>query len=82
VLKDSRKIYGAGEQIKWVSHQGFADSHPDVAKMFNAWHMTPEQLSQLMLTIEKAGDPDEGAAQWIDENRKLVDGWLMTGGDN
>ncbi|MGQ7245059.1 glycine betaine ABC transporter substrate-binding protein [Salinicola sp. V024] len=76
VLKDPKKTYSAGEQIKWVSHQGFAASHPDVAKMLDAWHMTPEQLSQLMLTIEKAGDPDDGAAQWIEENRKLVDGWL------
>lgn len=82
VLEDPKKTYSAGEQIKWVSHQGFAAANPEVAKMLDAWHMTPDQLSQLMLTIEKSGDPDEGAAQWIADNRKLVDGWLAaSGGD-
>ncbi|NRB55222.1 MAG: glycine betaine ABC transporter substrate-binding protein [Salinicola sp.] len=76
ILDDPKKTFSAGEQIKWVSHHGFGDDNPGLKAMLDAWHMTPEQLSQLMLEIEKTGDPDKGAAQWIAANRDLVDGWL------
>ncbi|WP_110643895.1 glycine betaine ABC transporter substrate-binding protein [Salinicola sp. CPA57] len=76
VLEDPKKTFSAGEQIKWVSHHGFGDDNPELKAMLDAWHMTPEQLSQLMLEIENTGDPDKGAAQWIADNRELVDGWL------
>ncbi|KAA0018172.1 glycine betaine ABC transporter substrate-binding protein [Salinicola corii] len=76
ILDDPKKTFSAGEQIKWVSHHGFGDDNPGLKAMLDAWHMTPEQLSQLMLEIENTGDPDKGAAQWIAANRDLVDGWL------
>jgi glycine betaine/proline transport system substrate-binding protein len=77
ILDDPKKTFSAGEQIKWVSHHGFGDDNPELKAMLDAWHMTPEQLSRLMLEIENAGDPDKGAAQWIADNRDLVDGWLV-----
>lgn len=76
ILDDPKKTFSAGEQIKWVSHSGFGDANPELKAMLDAWHMTPEQLSQLMLEIEQTGDPDEGASQWIADNRDLVDSWL------
>lgn len=76
ILDDPAGIFASNQQIKWVSRSGFADDEPQVAKMLDAWHMTPEQLSTLMLEIENTGDADEGAAQWIDDNRELVEGWL------
>lgn len=82
ILEDPDKTFSAGEQIKWVSHHGFGDDNPELEAMLDAWHMTPDQLSKLMLEIEKAGDPDKGAAQWIADNRDLVDEWLSGTGDN
>ncbi|WP_110597566.1 glycine betaine ABC transporter substrate-binding protein [Salinicola lusitanus] len=76
ILADPKKVFSAGEEIKWVSHHGFSASNPELTAILDAWHMTPGQLSQLMLVIENAGDPDKGAAQWIADNRELVDGWL------
>ncbi|MDW5378604.1 glycine betaine ABC transporter substrate-binding protein [Halomonas sp. HP20-15] len=76
MLDDPKDTLVSGQQIKWFSRRGFIEEHPDVAKILDAWHMTPDQLSQLMLAIEKTGDPDKGAAQWIADNRKLVDEWL------
>lgn len=79
LLDDPKDALVSGQQVKWFSKQGFAESNPEVAAMFDAWHMTPAQLSQLMLAIEKRGDADKGAAQWIANNRDLVDGWLAAG---
>ncbi|WP_136065545.1 glycine betaine ABC transporter substrate-binding protein [Modicisalibacter radicis] len=76
ILDDPQDTLVSGQQIKWFSRRGFVEQHPEVARMLDAWHMTPEQLSQLMLAIEKSGDPDKGAAQWIANNRQLVDQWL------
>ncbi|WP_148254142.1 glycine betaine ABC transporter substrate-binding protein [Aidingimonas lacisalsi] len=81
-LEDPKKSYGGGDDIMWMSHKGFADRHPDVAAMMNEWHMSHEQLADLMLTIEEDGEPAEGAAIWIEENRDLVDEWLAAGNDN
>lgn len=77
-LKDPKQSYGGGDDIKWMSVKGFAEQHADVTAMLNAWNMSHEQLADLMLTIEKAGDPDKGAQQWIAEHRDLVDEWLAS----
>lgn len=81
ILDDPKGALVSGQQVKWLAEKGFDESHPGVAAMLDAWHMTPEQLSTLMLEIEKTGDPDQGAAQWIDDNRELVDGWLAADDD-
>ncbi len=78
-LKDPKKAYGGGDDIMWMSTTGFAQEHPKVAAMLDAWHMSHEQLADLMLTIEEAGDPDAGVEQWLGEHRALVDEWLAAG---
>jgi len=82
ILDDPENTLVSGQQVKWFARKGFPELHPEVAKMLDAWHMTPGQLSALMLLIESSGDPDKGAAKWIADNRDLVDGWLAaSGGD-
>lgn len=75
-LEDPKQAYGGGDDIKWMSVKGFAKQYADVTAMLDAWQMSHKQLADLMLTIEKAGDPDKGAKQWIAEHRERVDGWL------
>lgn len=75
-LEDPKQSYGGGDDIKWMSTRGFAKQHAEVTAMLDAWHMTHDQLADLMLTIEKVGDPGEGARQWIDAHQELVDEWL------
>ena len=42
--------------------------------------MSDGELGSLMLTIERAGNAEAGARQWLAENRSLADGWLAAKG--
>lgn len=74
-LKDPENIYGDSDDIYWFSRSDFEKDFPEVTKYFNQWDMTHEQMSSLMNTIRKAGEPEKGAKQWISENQELVDEW-------
>ncbi|NAO96033.1 MULTISPECIES: glycine betaine ABC transporter substrate-binding protein [unclassified Halomonas] len=78
-LEDPKKSYGGGDDIMWMSPKGFGEEHPEVTQMLDTWHMSHDQLADLMLTIENLGDPTQGAKQWIEEHRDLIDGWLAEG---
>nr|WP_299246264.1 glycine betaine ABC transporter substrate-binding protein [uncultured Halomonas sp.] len=79
-LDDPENVYGAEEEaIYWFSRKGFTEDDPWLTAVLNAWEMDDDSLGGLMAIIEETGDPAEGAQQWIDENRELVDGWLAAG---
>lgn len=74
-LKDPKNIYGKGEKIHYMTRTGFEKDHPEVVSWLNQWEMSHQQLATLMAVIKKTGDPAEGATQWIENNRSLVDKW-------
>ncbi|MEC9483507.1 MAG: glycine betaine ABC transporter substrate-binding protein [Halomonas sp.] len=78
-LDDPKNIYGNEEAIHWFSRKGFAEDDPWLTAVLNAWQMDDDTLGSLMATIEKTGDPEEGARQWIEKNRALVEQWLAAG---
>ncbi|MGM0982720.1 MAG: glycine betaine ABC transporter substrate-binding protein [Pseudomonadota bacterium] len=75
-LEDPRGVYGENETIYWFSRGDFASDDPWLTEVLNVWHMNDDSLGGLMATIEEAGDPVDGAQQWIDNHRDLVDEWL------
>ncbi|SFH20198.1 glycine betaine ABC transporter substrate-binding protein [Modicisalibacter xianhensis] len=81
-LDDPRNVYGDEEAIHWFSRKDFAEDDPWLTAVLNAWYMDDDALGSLMAMIEETGDPAEGARQWIDENRALVEEWLATGEEN
>jgi glycine betaine/proline transport system substrate-binding protein len=74
-LKDPKNIYGDPDKIYWFSRNGFQEDFPKATKYFDQWHMSHKQLSSLMNSIRKAGDPDKGAKQWIDKHGDLISQW-------
>ncbi|MDT8893114.1 glycine betaine ABC transporter substrate-binding protein [Halomonas sp. I1] len=75
-IEDPAEAYGGGDDIKWMSKAGFADEHPEVTDILNGWHMSHAQLSDLMLTIEDVGSPEEGVRRWVDDHPALIEEWL------
>ncbi|MFB4163572.1 glycine betaine ABC transporter substrate-binding protein [Alteribacillus sp. JSM 102045] len=75
-LEDPDTIYGEADDIVFVTREGFEDEYNEVTKMMNKWKFDDQSLGELMSYINEAGDPKEGAQQWIDENRELVDEWV------
>lgn len=75
-LEDPKNIYGQNENIYFVTHQSFADSHPQVLTWMQNWKMNDSTLGSLMATIKDADSPESGAQQWIEKNRDVVNTWF------
>ncbi|QGU00175.1 Glycine betaine ABC transport system, glycine betaine-binding protein OpuAC [Candidatus Syntrophocurvum alkaliphilum] len=75
-LDDPNNIYGDGDDIAFITREGFAEDFSDVVQWMNNWFMTDENLSDLMAIIEEEEDPVNGANAWVNENRDLIDEWI------
>ncbi|MBS8268547.1 glycine betaine ABC transporter substrate-binding protein [Halomonas sp. H10-59] len=75
-LEDPKGIYGDNEDIYWMARPGLDEDDPWLTSVLNAWHMDDDSLGTLMARIEETGDPEEGARDWINDNRDLVDSWF------
>ncbi|PTL95770.1 glycine/betaine ABC transporter [Halomonas litopenaei] len=75
-LEDPKGIYGDNEDIYWMARPGLDEDDPWLTSVLNAWHMDDDSLGTLMARIEETGDPEEGARDWINDNRDLVDSWI------
>lgn len=76
MLDDPKGIFGDAEKIQTVVRKGFTEEHPFVAAFLSNMKYNNEQISSLMAMIEDAPSELQGAKQWIDANRSLVDGWI------
>lgn len=75
-LEDPKNVYGDGDDIFFITRKGFEEDFGEVLKWMNNWFMTDATLGELIGTMKRADDPEEGAAKWIDANRELVDSWF------
>lgn len=76
-LEDPKKVFGEAEDIFVIANKDFKNNYPEVAKYLENWKMDDQSLGSLMAVINEVGDPAEGAKQWIEDNRDLVDEWLQ-----
>ena len=74
-LEDPKNVYGENERIEAYARQGLEKDFPEVANFIRNAKFTPEQLSALLLEINKTHNPDKVAKQWIQQNKSLVDRW-------
>jgi glycine betaine/proline transport system substrate-binding protein len=74
-LEDPDELFGGVGVIQTASTKGFGDDHPEAADFLSRFSLTSDQLGELELTIQEEGDPDKGAAKWLEANQDLVDEW-------
>ncbi|UCZ53591.1 glycine betaine ABC transporter substrate-binding protein [Bacillus shivajii] len=75
-LEDGRNVYGDPDDIYYMTRLGFSEEHPEIVEWMDNWFMDDDSLGSLMSIINELDDPEEGARQWIEENRELVDQWV------
>ncbi|WP_136248235.1 glycine betaine ABC transporter substrate-binding protein [Halomonas borealis] len=75
-LEDPQGVYGDNEDLYWMARGGLDEEDPWLTSLLNAWHMDDDSLGGLMAEIEEAGDPEDGARAWIEDNRGLIDEWF------
>ena len=67
-----------GAQISTIVNEDLPEDDPVAYAFMDALTLTEEQVNDLEDTINEAGDPLEGARQWAQTNRDVVEPWLET----
>lgn len=79
-LEDPKNVYGGEEEIHTIVRKGLKEDMPDVYKVLDNFHWTPEQMQTVMAwNRQEDADPYETAKKWIRENSDVVAEWLPDG---
>ena len=76
-LDDPQKTYGEVEEISLATREDFKDDHPEVYEWLRNWSIDDDEtMGELINFVNENDDPEEGAKEWIEENRDLTDEWM------
>ena len=63
-------------QVSMIVNEDLPEDDPGAYAFMDALTLTEEQVNDLEDTINEAGDPLEGARQWAQANREVVQPWI------
>ncbi|WP_329389675.1 ABC transporter permease/substrate binding protein [Streptomyces sp. NBC_01716] len=74
-LKDPKKAFGDGDQIRTVANKDFPENYPQLTKWFKDFKLSEQQLAGLENEIQKrgAGHEEEAVKAWMDKNPGIAD---------
>lgn len=75
-LEDPEGVYGEAEYIGTFTREGLEDDAPDVVEFLENFHVTDEELGEVMGLIADDVDPLDAARQFMDDNPDVVEEWL------
>jgi glycine betaine/proline transport system substrate-binding protein len=78
-LEDPKNAFGEinnPAEARTVVRKGLRDKDPVAYAFISALRLNEEQLNDLESTIEDVDDPQEGARQWVENNREVVQPWI------
>jgi len=73
---DPKGEMGGSEQLSAIAREGLEEDSPDAFQLLDNITLSEEQLGDLELAIRDAGDPEQGARDWLEQNREVADSWL------
>ncbi|WP_163970337.1 glycine betaine ABC transporter substrate-binding protein [Oceanobacillus halotolerans] len=76
ILEEPNNIYGDAENISYAAREGLEEDHPEVVEWFDNFMLDDQQLGSLMAELNEADSEEEGAQNWIDDNRDLINEWI------
>ena len=62
--------------IRVVANRQFLEDNPAAASLIESAAVPEADISAFSLAYQAGAEPTDGAAQWIADNRELVDAWL------
>ena len=74
-LEDPKEVFGEAETINTMVRDGLKDDMPEAYEVLDNFHWEPEDLEDVMLEISDGADPEEAAADWVEDNQDAVDEW-------
>jgi len=75
-LDDPKGEMGGSEQLSAIAREGLEEDSPEAFELLDNIYLTEAQLGELELAIRDAGDPEQGARDWLEQNREMAEGWL------
>lgn len=77
-LDDPLEVFGGSESINTIVRQGLEEDHPEAYQVLDNFNWSTDDMESIMLDIyENDTNPSEAAQTWIDNNRDLVDSWIV-----
>lgn len=77
-LEDPEGSFGGAETIETFVREGFEADSPAAYEVLDNFFWEPADMETVMLEMADGVDPEEAAANWIENNREKVDAWLET----
>ena len=75
-LEDPEGSFGEAEVIQTMVRQGLEEDMPNAFRILDQFFWTTEDMESIMLEIQEGADPEDAAADWVEANQDVVDGWL------
>ena len=75
-LEDPKGEMGGPEELSAITREGLDEDAPEAFQFLDNINLTEQQLGELELAIQEAGDPEAGARNWLEENREVAESWL------
>ena len=78
-LEDPKNAFGELNEparISTIVNEDLPERDPQATAFMDALILDEEQLGELESAIENAGDPHEGAIEWVEENREVWQPWV------
>jgi glycine betaine/proline transport system substrate-binding protein len=63
-------------QMTTIVNRDLPEKDPVALAFFDAFTLTEEQLQEMEAAINEAGDPEQGARNWLESNRDVVQPWI------
>lgn len=74
ILEDPLNVFGDAEGINTLIHDTLEDEKPEAFEVLSRFEWEPEHMQEIMLEgLER--DFEEVTAEWVEDNRDLVEEW-------
>lgn len=74
--KDAQGEFNDPAKISSIVNEDLSKREPVAYRFLNAISLDANQVNQMELDINKAGDPARGIQTWLKSNREVVDPWI------
>jgi glycine betaine/proline transport system substrate-binding protein len=76
-LEDPQTALGEPDEIRTLAREGFGEDFPEVMQAFEQFEFDATTLAELTVVVLEHEDGElEGAREWLEENRDVVEPWL------
>lgn len=74
-LEDPKGTFGEAETINTMVREGLEEDLPEVYQVLDNFHWSTEDMEEVMLEISEGANPEDAAAEWVENNQDKVDEW-------